>query len=245
MRVKVTTFIRWRMKGYLLKLAVAGTLGVVTAGILSSVALAQEGGSGTQLKSAKVELTPVKPGELVRVSESIELNEKPDGPIENVMPILAGAEVRGLKIISGGREISPTVKKDADLKKVSFEPPGGGGVSYKVTYDVATEGSRTPLLVPSYAGGGGRVVKLTYHVPDGYYLQGSPFPVVFDSTGDVGRNLQALPTFTDYEVASSPAGPFTATNIFGAVVIVFIVGLSVLVFFVESRASSRGGEVGV
>lgn len=233
------------MMEHLLKLVVASTLGLVVAMILSPSALAQESASGLQLKSAKVDITPVKPGELVRVREKIELKGKSNGPIENVMPVLAGAEVRGLKILVGGRIVSPKIGQDADLKKVSFKPPGGRGVSYEVTYDVATSGSRTPLLVPSYAGGGGRVVQLTYHVPDGYYLQGSPFPVVFDSTGDMGRNLQALPSFTDYGIASSPASPFTVTNIFGAAVILFIVALSVLVFFVESRTSSRGGEVGV
>ena len=245
MRTKVVAAIKRFGRVIFLGLSITILLCLLGVAALPSSALAQESEPTLQLKSAKVELTPVNPGKMVRVRERIEFKGKPGGPIEGVMPSLPGTQVKGFKILADGKRVRPKIERDGDLKKVSFESSGGKTISYRVLYDVVAEGSRTPLLVPSYAGDGGQVVRLVYHVPDGYYLQGSTFPVVFDSTGDVGRSLQAIPTFTDYEVTSSVPSPFNFVNILGGAVILAIVALTAAVFFAEIRASSRGGEVGV
>ena len=233
------------VRKWLLGAIAASTLGLLAAVVLSSAALAQESAANLKLRSADLEITPTQPGKLVQIREEIELKGKAQGAVKNDSPVLPGAQINNLRIIAAGQEVQPTIKKDAGLKTVSFQPPGGEQISYEVRYEVATTGSRIPLLVPSYAGGGSNVVNLTYHVPEGYYLQGSPFPAVFESTGDVGRKLQAIPMFADFTIAQSPPGIFTPFNIAGGAVVVVVVVLSVLVVFAESRAARRRGEVGV
>jgi hypothetical protein len=244
MRVEAVDRCVTSVRKRLLRVAAASTLGLLAAVVLSSAALAQEGGGSLKLGSANVDITPAQPGKVVQVREEIELGGEAQGLVENVSPVLPGAQINNLRIIAAGKEVRPTVKADAGLRTVSFQPPEGKPVSYEVRYEVATTGSRIPLLVPAYAGGGSQVVDLVCHVPGGYYLQGSPFPAVSGSEGDVGRKLQAVPMFADFTIAQSPPGIFTSFNIAGGAVILVVVVLSVLVVFVESRAARRG-EVGV
>lgn len=229
----------------LLMALAAGTLGVLAAVVLSSATRAQADTGSLKLASADVQITPTQPGKPVQVREKIKLKGKAGEPVKNVSPRLPGARIQNLSILAAGKQLDPQTKRDAGLRTMSFQPPGGQQISYEVRYEVATSGSRIPLVVPAYAGGGSKVVHFTYRVPEGYYLQGSPFPTVFKATGDVGRKMQAIPMFSDFTIAQSPPGVLTPFNIAGGAVIFVIVVLSVLVVVAESRAARRGGEVGV
>lgn len=128
------------------------------------------------------------------------------------------------------------------MTTLTFPSPTSGKLTYTVDYQVETAGGahELPLLVPAYASGEKRVVAFSYHIPDGYHVQGSPFPIGIGTTGTQQRQLLGVPTFLDYRLGSEPPGPFTPFNLLGAAVIALVVGLSVVVIVREARANRRG-----
>lgn len=175
--------------------------------------------------------------------EEIVLGKVAEGAtVRNLLTRFDGARVTDLEITVAGETVEPQSRQGERVTTLSFASPVSGELRYTVSYRVeSADGvSKMPLLVPAYAGDETRAVTFTYLIPDGYHLQGSPYPVGIGSTGTQTRKLLGVPTFLDYRLGQARTGPLTSFNVIGATVIAMIIALTVLVFLREARAGRRG-----
>lgn len=200
---------------------------------------------GAVLTAATVDVRPQPESSSASVREEISVSGVTEGePVRNLLTRFDGVRVVGLTVTADGEPVEPQTGQDGDMTTVTFPSPVSGELTYTVSYRVETSAGahELPLLVPPYASSERRVVAFSYRIPDGYHLQGSPFPVQIGETGNQERQLLGVPTFLDYRLGTEPPGPFTPVNLLGVTVVVLVAGLTVLVFVRDARAGRRGGR---
>jgi len=220
--------------------------GVLAAGLAGAApAAADTGSSGPVVTRAVVDVRPDGGRAAASVREEIVLSGVTAGAtVRGKLARFDGVRVDGLTVTAAGRPVPLRYGGTGRVADVAFAAPGPGTVRLAVTYRVrgGPDAAELPLFVPAYPGAGAaaRDVTFRYHIPDGYHLQGDPFPVAIGDSGTQTRELAGVPTFRDYRIGTARPGPVTPFNALAVVVIALIVVLSVVTFRYEARSGERG-----
>lgn len=232
----------------MLRYALAGVAVVLAAGLAGAApaapAAAATGSTGPVVKNAVVDVRPGGGRTAASVHEEIVLGGVTDGrTVRGKLARFDGVRIDGLTITAAGRPAQLRYRDAGRVAGVSFPAPTSGTVRLVVTYRVhgGPDATELPLFVPAYPGSGAaaRDVTFRYHIPDGYHLQGDPFPVAIGDTGTQTRELAGVPTFLDYRLGTARPGPITPFNALALAVIAVIVVLSVITFRYEARSARR------
>lgn len=194
------------------------------------------------LRSALIDITPAPASRTVSVHESLTVDGVRSGmSVQQVLAQFPGVRIAGLQILVGTAAMSVATVAGDHAQLVAFPAPHGDALRYEVSYTVAqaADAPQVPILVPSYAGDGSRVVQLRYHVPDGYHIQGEPFPVVVGASGTQQRDLVGVPSFLAYQLATQPSSGWSIFSWIGVLIIVLGVLMSAVVLIREARSESR------
>ena len=120
-------------------------LAALLALMFSAPAVAQEGPSeeGPVLEQATVRVTPSPDG--TEVIERIAMAGATGGRIEHVLARFGDAEVEGLTIMAGGRELAVERERGETLDKVFVSIPEGSGEAfeYEISYRYGDVGEST------------------------------------------------------------------------------------------------------
>ncbi|KAA5837933.1 hypothetical protein F1721_00155 [Saccharopolyspora hirsuta] len=193
------------------------------------------------LRQAQLDVTPAPQARTVTVTESITVDGIAAGtPIRHLVAAFPEVRLTGLRVSAGSAVVPTTTVTGTGADTISFPAPHAGPLSYVIAYTVEQRGGeQVPILVPDVPTDGSRAVRLRYHVPDGYHVQGEPFPVVIGSSGVQQRDLVGLPSFLAYRLGEHPSSGWGAASWGGVLIILLGVALSAVVMLRESRAGKR------
>jgi hypothetical protein len=194
------------------------------------------------LREARIDVRPEPQSKIVAVDESFTVDGVGSGTsVTHVLARFPGVEISGLRVMVGSTQVLATTPSEGEhAATIAFTAPREGKLSYTLAYTVQESGhEQVPILVPHYAGDGSRLVRLRYHVPEGYHVQGEPFPVVIGSTGVQQRDLIGVPSFVAYELGRQPSSGWGLFSWMGAIIIVLGLVMSVVVIVREARAARR------
>lgn len=194
------------------------------------------------LRAALIDITPEPSQQTATVRESLTVGGVPSGmPVKQILALFPGVQITGLRVMVGSSTMPVATTAGDHAQTIAFTAPHGDTLQYDVSYTVVQGGNapQVPILVPSYPSDGSRVVRLRYHVPDGYHIQGEPFPIVVGSTGTQQRDLIGVPSFLSYQLGSQPSSGWSIFSWLGVVIIVIGVAMSAVVLVREARSESR------
>lgn len=200
-----------------------------------------QGAAKPVLRQAQLDVTPAPQARTVTVTESITIDGIAAGtPIRHLVAAFPEVQLTGLRVTTGSAAVRTTTVLGTGADTISFPAPHPGPLSYAIAYTVEQRGGdRVPILVPDIPTDGSRAVRLRYHVPDGYHVQGEPFPVVIGSSGTQQRDLAGLPSFLAYRLGERSSSGWGFASWAGVVIIVLGVAFSAVVMLRESRAGKR------
>ncbi|AIJ23214.1 hypothetical protein [Amycolatopsis methanolica] len=195
-------------------------------------------GAGPVLRRAQLEVTPAPQARSVTVTESITVDDiAPGSPIRHLVAKFPGVEITGLRVSAGPAVLPTATTTGAGADTISFPAPHAGPLSYDIAYTVSQHGGeQVPILVPDAPTDGSRVVRLRYQVPDGYHVQGEPFPVVIGSSGMQQRDLAGVPSFLAYRLGDQPSSGRGFAGWAGVLIILLGVAFSAIVMLRETLA---------
>ncbi|GAB2963603.1 hypothetical protein LWP59_13780 [Amycolatopsis acidiphila] len=197
-----------------------------------------QGAAKPVLRQAQLEVTPAPQARTVTVTESITVDGVAAGsPIRHLVATFPGVRITGLRVSAGSAVVPTATATGAGADTISFPAPHAGPLSYDIAYTVEQRGGeQVPILVPNVPTDGSRVVRLRYHVPDGYHVQGEPFPVVIGSSGTQQRDLAGMPSFLAYRLGERPSSGWGFASWAGVLIILLGVAFSAVVMLRETRA---------
>jgi hypothetical protein len=217
-------------------------VGVVCLALLTAPpAASAQGTAGGEpvLRQARVEVNPQPERHAATVDESFVIDGvAPGTPVEHVLATFPGVRISGLRVSVGAAPVPTTTTVGTGADTVAFTAPAHAGpLSYSIAYTVAQgEQEHLPILVPGVPTNGSRVVRLHYNVPDGYHVQGEPFPVVIGSSGHQQRDLIGVPSFLAYQLGREPSSGWSVFSWLGVLIIVLGVAMSAVVIVREARS---------
>ena len=209
--------------------------------IMASAVSAQETSDGPVLQEASVRVVQDRAG--AEVTERLVVTGGGEG-VEHVLARFGRTEVEGLTVEAGGRELDVVRERGDLVDRISVPVVGDSGerFEYEVSYSYpgSAEGGKVPLVVPAApTADDAAVVTVDLLLPEGRYLRDS-FPVIEPGEGgNPGASMTSFPSFVSYEVGSSPGSLLTASNVYTALALMFIVGCVLGLLLYDRRSGRR------